>query len=161
MTTIAYDGKTLVSDSQSTIGDQIYEVDCQKLFPDVGPFAVLGVCGDYQAAMDVLKVIRDFNRIDHIRDLDFKELNWKCAMLGITHDGQVWHYTDTFSFELRPDISFAIGSGSDYALGAMAAGATAEEAVKIAARYDVNTNDVTQVATLVSEEKPKKKKKDK
>lgn len=35
---------------------------------------------------------------------------------------------------------YGIGSGSDYALGALAAGATPEEAVRIAGRYDTYTN---------------------
>lgn len=34
---------------------------------------------------------------------------------------------------------WAIGSGADYAVGAMAAGATVEEAIEIAARYDPAT----------------------
>ena len=72
-------------------------------------------------------------------------------MLGVTHDGQVWHYTGNRSFELRPDLPYAIGSGDMYALGAMAVGATAEEAGLAAARYDLNTNEVLQVATLVTE----------
>jgi hypothetical protein len=36
-------------------------------------------------------------------------------------------------------IPFAVGSGMDIAIGAMAAGKTAEEAVRIASRYDSNT----------------------
>ena len=151
MTTIAYDGKQLVSDSLSCIGDLKYEQDCQKLFKDVGPFAVLGIAGSYQDAMDVIQTIQDYNKIDHIRSLNFKELNWQCVMLGVTHDGQVWHYSGDRSFELRPDLPYAIGSGMDYALGAMGAGADAQQAVLVAARYDLNTNDVLQVATLVTE----------
>ena len=151
MTTIAYDGKKVVSDSLSCIGDMKYEQDCQKLFKDVGPFAVLGIAGSYQDSMDVIQTIQDYNKIDHIRSLDFKELDWKCVMLGVTHDGQVWHYSGNRSFELRPDLPYAIGSGGDYAMGAMAVGATAEEAVLAAARYDLNTNEVLQVATLVTE----------
>lgn len=149
MTTIVYDTKSLVSDSQSTIGDQIYENDCQKLFPNVGPFAVLGVAGNYQDAMDVIEVIQDFTKVNQVRGLDYEELEWNCAMLAITHEGQVWHYTGKFSFELRSDIPFAIGSGASYAMGALAMGADAETAVKVASKFDLYTNDITQKATLV------------
>lgn len=152
MTTIVYDGKSLVSDSQSTIGDQIYEEDCQKVFPDIGPFAVLGVAGNYQDALDIIETIKHYTLIDQIRGLDFKELKWNCAMLALTHDGQLWYYTGDKSFELRPDLPFAIGSGGDYALGALAMGATAEEAIKVASRYDPYTSNQVQVATLVTEE---------
>ena len=56
------------------------------------------------------------------------------------------------SFELRPDLPFAIGSGSQYALAAMDLGKTAEEAVVYASTRDVYTNNVTQVASLITEE---------
>lgn len=43
---------------------------------------------------------------------------------------------------------FAVGSGADYAMGAMAMGASAEEAVRIAARYDLNTGGGLTVVEL-------------
>lgn len=148
MTTIAYDGNTLVSDSMSSIGELRYEEDCQKLFPNVGPFAVLGVAGSYQDCMDIIEAISDFNKIDHIRNLDFKELGWKAEMIGVTYEGQVWHYNGNRSFELRSDLPYAIGSGGDYAIGAMGHGASAQEAVLVSARYDLYTNDRLQVAEI-------------
>lgn len=152
MTTVVYDSKSLVSDSQSTIGEEIYEEDCQKLFPDVGPFAILGVAGNYQDASDVIKIVKDFTNIDQILGLDFKELEWDCAMIAITNQGEIWHYTGKYSFELRPDIPFAIGSGASYALGAMHAGADAQGALLAAARFDLYTNSTLQVATLEAPE---------
>ena len=67
MTTIAYDTKTLVSDSRSSLDTMIYEEDAQKIFPNVGPFAVVGISGSYQDAMDIIKVISDYTQVDHIR----------------------------------------------------------------------------------------------
>jgi ATP-dependent protease HslVU (ClpYQ) peptidase subunit len=160
MTTIAYDGKTLVSDSQSSIGSLKYEDDCQKIFPNVGPFAALGVAGSYQDCMDIINVISEYNKIDHIRSLDFKELNWQAEMIGITHEGQVWHYSGNRSFELRPDLPYAVGSGADYALGAMAVGADATSAVLAAAQLDLYTNDKLQVATIRSAEDPEEEDKE-
>lgn len=152
MTTVVYDGKSLVSDSQSTVGDEVYAEDCQKIFPEVGPFAVLGIAGNYQDAKDVLKVITDFTNIDQIRGLDFKDLEWNCSMIAITYNGEVWHYTGKYSFEMRPDVPFAIGSGAPYALGAIHAGSDAKNAVLAAARYDLYTNEVLQVALLTGPE---------
>lgn len=43
---------------------------------------------------------------------------------------------------------YAIGSGSTYALGAMAMGASPEAAIKIAARWDNSTGAEIQVASL-------------
>jgi hypothetical protein len=152
MTTLVYDGKSLVSDSQSSIGSEIYEEDCQKLFPEVGPFAVLGIAGNYQDCMDVIDSIGEYTKVEQIRNLDYEELGWDCGMIGITHDGSVWQYTGKDSFQLRPDLPFALGSGSDYAMGAMYAGADAKTALEAAARYDLYTNNVIQEASLVDTE---------
>lgn len=46
------------------------------------------------------------------------------------------------------DGFYAIGSGGPYAMGAMAMGATPEEAVAIAARFDPNTGGEVEVLNL-------------
>lgn len=151
MTTIAYDGKSIAADSQSTLSsEQIYQDECQKLFADVGPFAVLGICGNLQDCRDVIEVVKDFTKIDQIRSLDFESLDWSCCMLAVTNEGSVWHYTGSSSFELQPELPFAVGTGAAYALGAMHHGANAQEAVATAARFDIFTNMNIQVAHLVS-----------
>lgn len=48
----------------------------------------------------------------------------------------------------------AIGSGAKIAMGAMAAGATAEEAVEIAAKYDVYTGGETMVLRIDADSSP-------
>lgn len=60
--------------------------------------------------------------------------------LVIDADANVFFYNDSFmpSGPLLVDY-IAIGSGAEYALGAMAAGKTAEEAVEIASGLDVWT----------------------
>jgi hypothetical protein len=51
--------------------------------------------------------------------------------------------------ELEADI-FAVGSGSDFAKGALAAGATPEEAVRIACRFDnASGGDITTMSLKV------------
>jgi ATP-dependent protease HslVU (ClpYQ) peptidase subunit len=54
--------------------------------------------------------------------------------------GQVFEIDQDYSVARRDDGCYAIGSGSDFALGALMAGATAHEAMEIAARNDVNTH---------------------
>ena len=158
MTTVAYDGTTLASDSRSTMGGgMIYEEDAQKIFPDIGPFAVLGIAGDYQAAMDTMDMIQDFNKIEHVRGIPAKEVG-DVALIGVTHDGKLWSYMGDRSCELRADKPFAVGSGSEYALAAMDLGKTAAEAVVYASTRDLYTNDIVQVATLYSEEEPEQEK---
>lgn len=46
------------------------------------------------------------------------------------------------------DKTYAIGSGAPFAIGALAAGATPEQALKIAARFDPNTRPPIEVMTL-------------
>ena len=151
MTTIAYDGKTLVSDSRSSIGDTIYEEDAQKIFTNVGPFAVVGIAGSYQDATDIMKTITEFTRVDHIRSIPSDELG-ECALLGITYEGELWSYAGDASCQLREDMPFAVGSGGPYALAAMDLGLSAEDAVKYASTRDMFTNDRTQVANLIPAE---------
>lgn len=150
MTTIAWDGKTLASDSRSTMGSMIYEEDAQKIFPNVGPFVVLGIAGDYQAAMDVIDMIKDFTKISHIRGIPTEDIG-HVSLIGVTHDGILWSYAGENSCQLRSDRPFATGSGGEYALAAMDLGKTAEEAVIYASTRDIYTNDTIQVATIMEQ----------
>jgi len=161
MTTIAYDGKTLASDSRSTLsGPTIYEEDCQKLFTDVGPFVVLGIAGDFQDAVDAISLIEGYTQVDQIRNIDSDSIG-DVALLGITKEGMLWSYAGDMSFQLREDKPFSTGSGSSYALAAMDLGLTAEEAVVYASTRDPFTNSIVQVAHLFPEGKTKKVKKPK
>jgi 20S proteasome alpha/beta subunit len=153
MTTIAYDGKSLASDSRSTMGSMIYEEDAQKIYPNVGPFAVLGIAGDFQAAMDVIDMIKDFSQIEHIRGISSEDIG-NVSLIAMTHDGRLWSYAGDKSCELRTDRPFATGSGGEYALAAMDLGKTAEEAVLYASTRDIYTNNITQVAHIQMEEEP-------
>ena len=132
------------------MGDMIYEEDAQKIFPNVGPFAVLGIAGDYQAAVDTMEMIQDFNKIDHVRGIPSKDIG-NTSLIGITHEGKLWSYAGDRSCELRADKPFATGSGGHFALAAMDLGLSAEEAVKYASTRDMYTNDTIQVAHIFDE----------
>ena len=54
--------------------------------------------------------------------------------------GEVFEIDQDYAVARRADGVYAIGSGSDYALGAMMAGASGMEAMKIAESLDVNTS---------------------
>lgn len=68
-------------------------------------------------------------------DSDTKDNTMLLAVSGRVY--QVW--TDSGSWVRNADGNYSIGSGSDIALGALAAGAKPAEAVAIAARYDSGT----------------------
>ena len=54
--------------------------------------------------------------------------------------GEVFEIDQDYAIARRSDGIYAIGSGSDYALGAMMAGASGIEAITIAESLDVNTS---------------------
>ena len=151
MTTIAYDTKTLCSDSRSSMGSMIYEDDAQKLFMNVGPFAVVGIAGGYQDAMDIIAIISDFTKVDQIRAIPHEAVG-DCVLLAVAHNGDLWIYQGDESCMLRSDRPFAVGSGSTYALSAIDLGKSAEEAIEYASTRDMHTNNVIQKAILVSED---------
>lgn len=62
--------------------------------------------------------------------------------------GRIYEITGDAAWTRSRNGRYAIGSGSDYALGALAAGASAKKAVKIAAAYDSGTNDDVRVMRI-------------
>lgn len=82
--------------------------------------------------------------IGHCPPMGDPEKSWAEGVI-VMPDGALAVFGPSSSWLDRPYGGFwASGSGGDLALGAMAAGATAEEAVKAAAMLDINTGgDVT------------------
>lgn len=136
MTTVAWDGKTLAADRRVTYGS--VPLVRRKVFRICGPDGrryLLGFSGqDYALALLLFwmrhphspppKILHD----DHINALLVNERNQIFAM---SNTALVW-------CPIRASF-YGIGSGGDHAEGAMAAGATAREAVRIAMRFDVHS----------------------
>lgn len=137
MTTIAWDGKTLAVDSRMTGGAVIRSENAVKLhrIEMSGEPVWLAGCGEMNDILLALEWYREGSRRDAKPDLSdgFAALilrggrayRVECALIE-------WDVAAPFA---------AAGSGVELALGAMAMGATAVEAVKIAARFDPGTND--------------------
>ncbi|NUS39404.1 MAG: hypothetical protein HOQ02_10330 [Lysobacter sp.] len=69
-----------------------------------------------------------------------------CSVLLVKPDGSVFLARDSLYFSGPLDCKqYAIGSGCDYALGAMAMGASAEDAVRIACQLDPHSGEPVQV----------------
>lgn len=60
-------------------------------------------------------------------------------MLMLNEKGEIYHGTSFRNWLMINDPFFAIGSGMQYAMAAMASGKSPYEAVKVASKYDVNT----------------------
>lgn len=133
MTTIAFDGKTLAADRQCTAGGTPFS--SRKVFrlvrPSDGEVLLYGVCGDAAENAEFMRCARDGRELPKFSDMvvicvDSKRRVWQAASAS----GMWW---------MRMPPIWAQGSGANYALGAMYAGSSAIQAIKIASRLDVHT----------------------
>lgn len=132
MTTIAFDGKTMASDTRVVCGGNYYNTDTKIYEND---FAVIGVAGDAGAGtmlIDCPGILRpqpydfDFEALVFVKDTEqvYKVAfykSWDCALSSVA---------DSFA---------AVGSGSPYALVAMECGYSARGGVAVASKFDTNT----------------------
>lgn len=142
MTTIAYRDGVLAADTMMSYDSTPITLLDLKLFV-AGDYAV-GICGDCRF-IPTLK--RWFIAGCPIDDSDFEKL-WddNYDLIAMDTDGCVFMLLADTLFPLSSSFH-SIGSGRLSALGAMAQGATAREAINVAARFDVNTGTVTQAIT--------------
>lgn len=151
MTTIAYDGKTLASDSQTTQDGIRLSNSAVKIFArgvdddwaiEGKRVAAFGIAGNLHAANDLRRAMSSF--AGHHAGDPF-EVGVTFAFIAIAEDRTVFvggkYSDDNRSWVVEAQAPVAVGSGGDFALGAMAAGVPAEEAVRIASKFDVGTND--------------------
>lgn len=145
MTTIAWDGKTLSADGQSTSGSVIVGTYSKKIYTEITQntkiydaqvvaIAVSGTCGD---EYHVIKAIRNNSLLLH-KELSFEVIlfteDGKCFVMHKSKDNEM-----AKMWEQEPP--YAIGSGRDFALAAMAMGKDSYDAVMFAADFDIYTND--------------------
>jgi hypothetical protein len=134
LTTVAWDGKKLAVDSR-VMGSCIRSEAGVKLF-HVEELWIAG-SGNYE---DVLLAVKWYR--DGCPDIK-PTLGDDFAML--IKRGERVYRVEKRLMEWEVIAPFvAAGSGVELALGAMAMGASAIEAVKIASRFDAGTNDVVQ-----------------
>lgn len=150
MTTIAYDGKTLAADSQTTQDGIRLSNSAVKIFSpwnetwavEGKQIAAFGIAGDLHAANDLRKAMESFAG-HHAGDPFAKGITF--AFIAIAEDRTVFvggkYSDDDRSWVVQAEAPVAVGTGGDFALGAMAAGSKAEDAIRIASKFDVNTND--------------------
>jgi len=144
MTTIAVRGGVMASDSQCTDGGGMKTGSCQKIFRIEGR-GVLGISGDADARDVVVLLSKSREmpsrerlaklRIDH--ESIFLTKGGEIWIISISRDSgdDEWHG----SCVLIEQEFAAVGSGAYFALGAMQFGASAEEAVVVAAAWDSNS----------------------
>lgn len=135
MTTIAWDGKTLATDSFGTRGDTVVSFNVKKLFLDVGPYKAVAFAGTYQDCAPLI----DWIKSEHEGDKNNNEPKIESAfnLVCIDEEGQCFTLHDGTPFNfVREESLWTSGSGQSVALGALHAGAKAVEAVEIATVLD-------------------------
>ena len=136
MTTIAWDGIRIASDSRTICGGVIVNDHERKLFKlDGGAF--LGTCGETCRAAELIDWITTNTKHSGIE------------ISGLYVDGSRGYLYEGCTKAQRVKPPYAIGSGAGYALAAMRAGADAVKAVRIAAGLDPGTGGRVRVVRCV------------
>jgi hypothetical protein len=136
VTTIAWDGKTLAGDKQRSFRftplsvTKVFRLEPPKPIGNVPNVTAFGCAGDSTSAIKFEQWSRDGGDKPMLKDLD---------IVLIDADGSCWVGDHDLAFTRVLLPHWAIGSGADYALGAMARGATAQQAVDIASTFDTGT----------------------
>lgn len=141
MTTIAWDGKTLAADRQITF-NAIKEGSITKILKRKKDGILLAASGALPLAYAFHQW---FLAGGKGKPPPCKVDDSTCAVQLLYPSGKLVSYDKVGKYEKKLDV-FAEGTGYELALGAMAAGATAEEAVRIASRFDTKTG--SEVDTL-------------
>lgn len=135
MTTIATDGLTVAADSRSMRGDVIVSHHAVKLHrQDDG--SVVGCSGRTPDCETFRAWLKDGGKRP--------KPTGGFSALHVRVDGSVWLFTEVGE-GCRVDVPAAIGSGAEFAVGAMLAGADPEKAVEVAGKRDPYTGGRTEV----------------
>jgi len=163
MTTVAWDGKTMACDSCWSYENAVDTL--QNKITRLPNGALLGQAGDNDAR-DIIKFLSGVkspaklpsrSRLQRFK-IDFLGLmvfsNGRVFKIATATDYTDQEY-DVGLWEVNAGIN-AIGTGAMIAMGALAAGACAREAVEIACRYDVNSRTPIHTFTLNDNAKSKR-----
>lgn len=143
MTTIAYKDGILAGDTMMTRGDE-KSIGVQKVFKS--KHFLIGFAGGYSSIVPLLHWVDNYemsgqdspNNMHRTWDA-VTHLGSDYHVLFVTRAGVLWTGTESSPPVCLPNKFDASGSGSEFATGAMAAGASAVEAVRIASKYDIYT----------------------
>lgn len=132
MTTIAWDGKILAADSLATCGTLRSKV--VKIVRSASGFLCAGA-GEFSAVVPWLRWVEG----GLVPDDRPGELGSKATVIIVDPRGRA-HTLEGAPVRVPVlDKFWALGTGAELAMGAMAMGADAAQAVRIAAKFDVHT----------------------
>lgn len=145
MTVVAIDGKTIACDTQITYGIHAEQSDLHSKVVETDDFifAYTGAYMLFQPWMNWFEEGRDPAAIPPANYNDNGITLW-------AWDGAVLYEVNSqtpYLIKIEHSLN-ALGTGREYAIGALEMGATAEEAVKIACKYDTNSGGAVKVFDL-------------
>lgn len=142
MTTICTDGRTVAADGKSCLGDRPVSLRTQKIVVSNGTLYALS-----GPECMIRPIIEWWERgHDHATVPVAKDEGCAWTLMVIDPGGTVIMTSRCQFPSPIPSGVFAIGSGADYAMGAMLAGKSPREAIAIASRCDVWTGgDIQEV----------------
>lgn len=152
MTTVAFDGKTLASDSKATQQNITMIGPATKIFwPGEGEYwdvmgvkiVAFGMAGDYDMLPFLKEVLSE--GLTHRTVFDYDDVNF--ASILIDENGNAWMYAIHRTQDGRKNTTVftpsqgpcAVGSGQIVANAVMSIGKSAEAAVKAACKLDIYT----------------------
>jgi hypothetical protein len=143
MTTIATDGKSMAADGRGCIHDTIAGDRGQKIYrlKDNSLFSLSGATYAADLFVEWLDEGADPSK--------FPENMGEYGAIHLLTDGEAHYYNQDSKRAWRlVDCPFAVGSGREFAMGAMMAGASPAQAVRIAATRDPFTGGIVTSYTL-------------
>lgn len=130
MTTIATDGKTVAFDTLITAGGQI--VGHIDKAVEIAPGIIVAGGGSHEAVQTFIEWMRMTWKSDtRVPKPKLANREGFRGILVDTNAGACWGYEEKL-FPFRTQLPYTLGEGGDVAIGAMLAGKTPLEAVKIA-----------------------------
>lgn len=153
MTTIAYDGRYVVADGRSTVGNLVTGKKARKIWVidltinGLTEKAIFAGAGSYQSINMVRSHLEreDFLMAEVVPELEPGSFSG----MVVLQDGRCYVLEDRL-VPMEQEYPTALGSGTDYAMAAMALGKSAVEAVRVACDLDVYSGGELMVVDIDS-----------
>lgn len=142
MTSIAWDGKTLATDSRMTDGPMVFSNNAEKIHKlDDG--SLVALCGDFGLHRDVIAWLEGGEKPVLIPEEDVSGLQ-------VFADGTAREFNRTFRF-MTAKAPWAGGSGTPYVMTALMLGYKAEAAIEVACQLDTKSGLPVQLGDFEEE----------
>ncbi|MGI9493092.1 MAG: hypothetical protein ACR2QF_11900 [Geminicoccaceae bacterium] len=147
MTTIALRDGIMVADGLSVAGDLVKSTTEKKIIRLNYRQSLVACCGRCSCIERFLEALSNAGHDDKTLSKDLKVEEGFHA-IEARQNGEVWIWEDGLNAYQQNQEFHAIGTGFELAWGAMQMGATAEQAVIVAAKCNIYTGGEIQVETV-------------